>query len=343
MSQNKPFILALDLGGTRFRVAVADREGNILSRYADLTRPEEGRDAAIKRITKALRRVASTVGFNAIRGIGIAAPGPIDLETGVLLTPPNLPGWENTPMKSLWEEKLNLPVYVGNDGNLAAVGEHRFGAGRGFDHLIYIGVGTGIGGGVIIGGKPFVGAMGLASEVGHMTIDRNGPRCKCGNVGCLEALASGPAIARIAAERIAGGESSDILHIVSGNLEKISGETVVAAARSGDALAKEVLETAGINLGIGVVNLLHLFNPQAVIIGGGVSQAGDLIFDPVRKVVAERTMANFRDRTMIIPSALGDDAGLLGAVALVVDQYSMPEERESSPKLNSSSASSAAR
>ena len=244
--------------------------------------------------------------------MGVA--GPID-QNGVVLSPPNLPGWDNTPLRSLWEEEFRVPVYIGNDCNLAALGEYRFGAGMGRDNIVYIAIGTGIGGGVIIDGRLFTGSGGLATELGHMTIDPSGPRCNCGNTGCLEALASGTAIARAAVERIQCGEASTITRLATSDLGRVTAETVQTAAISGDKLARDVIERAGRDLGIGITNLLHLFNPELVIIGGGVAMMGELILNPARKTVAERAMPGFI--VPIVPSSLGDDAGLLGAVALV--------------------------
>jgi glucokinase len=225
----------------------------------------------------------------------------------------------NVPLKALLEQEFRIPVWVANDASLAALGEHRFGAGRGFSHLIYITLSTGIGGGFIIDGKLFLGAHGFAAEIGHMVIDPDGPRCVCGNFGCLEALASGSAIARMAQEGISSGKPSAILNLVDGDLSKVTAQTVEKAARSEDSLAKEIMERAGTSLGIGIVNLLHLFDPELLIIGGGVSKAGDLLFEPVRRVIAERAMHGFK-QAKIVPSALGDDSGLYGAVAWVLDK-----------------------
>jgi glucokinase len=199
------------------------------------------------------------------------------------------------------------------------LGEHRFGAGRGYTHIIYITVSTGIGGGIIIDGKPFLGATGLAAEIGHMTIDPDGPRCGCSNFGCLEAMASGSAIARMAIEELSGGKPSAIPSLVGDDLNKVTAQIVEKAAQGGDPLAKEIMERAGASLGIGVVNLLHLFDPQLVIIGGGVSKAGELLLEPVRRVIAERAIPDFKHRARIVPSALGDDSVLYGAVAWVLD------------------------
>jgi glucokinase len=317
LSNNKNLILALDLGGTNFRLALANEKGEIL-RYvkAPVESPNEP-EQAIKQIKQSISDMLSETERASLRGMGIAIAGLVTQDTGVLLTSPNLLVWYNTPVKDIFEKELNLPVWVGNDANLAALGEHRFGAGRGCNDLVYITVSTGIGGGVITGGRLLLGSCGFAAEVGHMTIDINGPKCNCGNTGCLEMLASGTAIARMAVDRLSKGKSSLIPKLVDGDLREVNAEVVERAARMDDDMAKEIMHTAGINLGIGVVNLVHLFNPELIIIGGGVSKSGDLIFEPVRRVVAERVMPDIKVR--ITTPELGDNPGLLGAVALVLD------------------------
>lgn len=308
------YIVTIDLGGTRFRVALATSSGEFSWKRSYPTQAGQGRDTVIARILRAAREAIESVPRDQALALGLAAPGPLDHRTGVIFSPPNLPDWRDVPLKSILEKSLGLQVYVGNDANLAALGEHQFGAGRGLDHLIYLTVSTGIGAGIIAKGKLLLGQDGLAGEAGHMSI-ADGPPCKCGSVGCLEILASGTAIARQAEDRMAAGEESTISLINKG---PITAEAVEAAARTGDRLAAEVMEKAATYLGIGVVNLVHLFNPQAVIIGGGVSQAGDLLFGPVKRTVVERAMPNFR-KVQILPSALGDDVGLYGALALVLE------------------------
>lgn len=307
------YIVAIDLGGTRFRVALADSTGRLSYRKSYPTHVTDGLEAIVTRLVQAALEAIAHCGGRHVLAAGFAAPGPLDPRTGVILTPPNLPGWHEVPLKALLEERLQIPVFVGNDANLAALGEQRFGAGRGMENLIYLTVSTGIGAGVIADGRLLLGRDGLAGEAGHMSL-AEGPRCNCGNYGCLETLSSGTAIARMARERMEAGERSSIARFAGG---ETTAEAVEAAARAGDVLAQSVMATAARYLGIGVVNLMHLFNPQAVIIGGGVSQAGELIFGPVRRIIAERAMPNFR-KTEIIPAALGDDVGLYGAAALAL-------------------------
>jgi glucokinase len=315
LSQRKHLILALDLGGTKFRLALANDKGELLKRYAAPVKPDDP-EQTIEAIKDAISDSLSGINRSTVRGMGIAIAGLVTQDTGVLLTSPNLMAWYNTPIKAIFEQELQLPVSVGNDATLAALGEYKFGAGKGCRDLVYITVSTGIGGGVITGGKLLLGTCGFAAEIGHMTIDINGPRCNCGNIGCLETLASGTAIARFAAERLARGEKSAIAKLVAGDYTKITAEIVEKAAKAEDTVAKSVMDIAGTNLGVGVVNLVHIFNPELVVIGGGVSKAGDLIFEPIRRVVARRVMRDISVR--ITASALGDNPGLLGAVALAL-------------------------
>jgi glucokinase len=319
LRQSNHLILALDIGGTHFRLALADQKGQLLRQCKGQSSPDNGPEEVTGRIKDAISEMLADIEPGSVKGMGIAVAGLVTPATGVLLTSPNLLSWYNTPLKDMFEKELQLPVWVGNDANLAALGEHRFGAGAGSDDLIYITVSTGIGGGVITGGKLLTGASGFAGELGHMTIDLNGPRCKCGNVGCLEVMASGTAIARLALERLSRGETSAIADLVAGDLTKVTAKVVGEAASSGDAVARAVMHTAATNLGIGIVNFVHIFNPELVIIGGGVSQSGELLFDPVRQVVAERAIRDYTVR--IVPAMLGDDCGLLGAVALVAGEY----------------------
>jgi glucokinase len=239
------------------------------------------------------------------------------MRTGVVFDPPNLAGWRDVPLGELLRDELGIPVYVGNDANLAAVGERAFGAGRGIDNLVYMTVSTGIGGGVIIAGRLFVGITGTAGEIGHMTVDLAGPRCKCGNIGCLEAIAAGPAIARAGQEAVRHHPASALLALAGGDASRVTTVLVVKAAQEGDSTARRVFDQAMRAIGVGCVNLVNLFNPRRIIIGGGVSQAGNLLFEPVRRIVAERALASARDACAIVPAGLGDDCGLYGAVALV--------------------------
>jgi glucokinase len=313
------YIVGVDLGGTQLRAALSDASGRIYRRLAEPTKAVEGVEAVLSRLKDLLRQTMAGVPPTEIEAIGISAPGPLDPRAGVILTAPNLPGWNEVPLRHIIAAEFGYPTYLGNDANLAALAEGRFGAGRGLKDFIYITVSTGIGGGVITDGRLLLGERGLGAEVGHMTLEANGPRCNCGNIGCLEALASGTAIAREATLRLSEGCSSLISDMVQGDLSRVTGQTVYEAAQKGDPLAHEVFARAGFYLGVGLVNLLYLFNPSRIILGGSVMKAGDLILNPVWEVVRRRISRFYWERLSIVLADLGDDVGLLGAVALVLD------------------------
>lgn len=300
-------VLAIDLGGTRLRLALFRERGAPPVRVARLaTRPEEGFERVLDRIATAAREL---LGGEPMTRAALAAPGPLDPRSGVLLRPPNLRGWPaEAPIGAALSERLGAPVVVDNDANVAALGEWRASAGRGVDDLVYFTVSTGIGGGIIVGGRLLHGVHGYAGELGHLMIEADGPPCLCGGRGCLETLASGTAIARLARERLAAGEPSRLT-------PDATAADVFAAAAAGDRLAASVVERAMWRLGIGVVNALHLFDPALVILGGGVTNAGRLVFDPVERAVARLAMPAFR-QTPVVRAALGDDAGLYGAAVL---------------------------
>lgn len=307
--------IALDLGGTQFRVAVGTGEGVIEWRTSRATRAERGQDAVLRDIYDTVDEALAAVSDReTVRGIAVGAPGPLDPWAGVLHNPPNLPGWDTVPIRKLFEERYGLRTVVGNDANLAAVGEHSYGAGRGIADLVYVTVSTGIGGGIIADNRLQLGHRGFAGEIGHMTIDLNGPVCACGNVGCLESLASGTAIARMAREQVERGIE---MALNRGDPEGITARMVTEAASRGDEACIRILRSAGLALGVGMVNLAHILNPQRIIIGGGVSNAGRLLWEPMLEVLERRTLTPSRKGLDIVPASLGDDAGLLGGVAMI--------------------------
>lgn len=313
-------VVSVDLGGTHLRTAVCTASGEILSHTKTDTQAEQGSERVVQRMADLVQKTIAEYPSERILGVAIGAPGPLNPHTGVIIDTPNLPGFENFPLRERMSKMIGLPVLVENDANAAAVGEHHFGAGKAFAHMVYLTISTGIGGGIIIDNKLLWGAKGLAGEVGHMSLEPYGPRCSCGNIGCLEVLAAGPAIARNAREAIRDGRDTTILERVPGHdIEQITAQEVTEAAQAGDALARELLAQAGFYIGIGIVNLLHILNPGRVVIGGGVSFAGDLLFEPIRATVAERAPAAYREGVDIVPAGLGDNAGLLGAAALAFE------------------------
>lgn len=314
----KDQIVGIDLGGTHFRIGLFDREGHILRRRSWPTEAESGPDTVIQRLAAGVLELCAPEGLDQVVAIGVGSPGPLDPWRGVIIHTPNLPGWNEVPLRDILSSRLGVPVFLGNDANLAALGEMLFGAAMGCRDVVYFTVSTGVGGGVITDGRLLLGAHGLAGELGHTTILPNGPLCGCGNHGCLEALASGTAIAREARLRLTAGEPSRLLEMAGGDVAKVNAELVSRAAAQGDALAGEVFQNAAYHLGIGVANVLHAFDPDIVVLGGGVSLAGDMLFSTVRRVVQERAMPAYRLTANIVPAALGDDAGLMGAAALVL-------------------------
>ena len=314
-----PPCVAVDLGGTQIRAGLV-ANGRIQHRQARPTASERGVDAVIASMIEAIQEVMAATGRRDLP-VGVAAPGPLDPRAGVILEAPNLIGWRQVPLGDRLAAATGTSVFIGNDANCAAQGEHRFGAGRGVSNLCYVTISTGIGGGVIIDGRVFEGTAGAAAEVGHMTLDLDGPRCGCGNLGCWEALASGPAIAAQAEAAVQRGEATVLAERRDAD-GHLTADMVAAAARRGDAVAAAVMRRAGTITGFGLVNLAHLFDPDLIVLGGGVMQAGDLILEPAMAVFERHAMANYRRACRVDRAALGEDVGLYGAAALVAERLS---------------------
>lgn len=308
-------VIAIDLGGTRSRVAAVTRQGEIVARLVRDTEAEAGADRVIENLAAGVLEINAALDRPAA-GLGVAAPGPIDHVRGIILQAPNL-GWEDPiALGPRLENDTGLRAYLGNDANFAALGEARFGAGRGARNLIYLTVSTGIGSGIIADGRLLLGQYGGAGEAGHTVIREGGRACHCGNQGCLEAYASGTALAERAAEAIQAGRASSLTRLEDG----FEAEEVAAAAEAGDSLAQELITEAGTAMGIGISNLLHLFDPEIVVIGGGVSQIGPRFWEPMLATIKADRYAAYADHARVVPAALGDDPGLLGAAAWVHDQ-----------------------
>lgn len=318
-----PHYIGVDVGGTSIRAArFAGDDHRPVAKTKIPSQAAKGSDVVLQRLESAVREVAGGE-LDSVAGIGIAAAGPIDPYIGVVLKAPNLAGWENFPLKRLMEERLHRPVHIGNDANLAALGEWRFGAGRGHQDVLYLTISTGIGGGVITGGRLLVGARGLAAEVGHMLAIPDGPMCGCGQRGHLEAVASGSAIARAAQAKLKAGDGSEskIWDLCGGDLDSVTGAIVGDAALAGDEFACRLIVEAGTFIGRTLASLLHAFNPSIVIFGGGVSMLGDVLLDPIRVAVRQYTISEaYWQACPIVAAALGDDAGLIGAGALAMEE-----------------------
>ena len=257
--------------------------------------------------------IASTIPLDEeIAAITVAAPGPTDPYDGIVFEAPNIPGWNDLPLKRIIQDRFNVPVAIGNDANLAALGEWRYGAGNGHRHLVYITVSTGIGGGVIVDNQLLLGVRGLAAEFGHITVIPDGPLCGCGQRGHLEAVTSGPAIARWVEQELNQGIPSSL----SGS-NSLTAKDVSHAAGKGDKLAQAALARSATYLGIAIADYLHIFNPSIVIIGGGVSQSGEFFFSPLRTAMREHVLSNkYLEDLILTKASLGDEVGLMGALAL---------------------------
>lgn len=315
-------VLAIDLGGTKIFAAIISSKGQVMAGKRSLTLADEGPEVVIKRIFSAIDHLLSQRKINPsqLYAISIGAAGAIDYEKGLVTSSPHLPGWHDVPLRDIIKEEYRVNTFLINDASAAALGEHHFGAGQGINNLIYLTVSTGIGGGIIINGRLYSGASGSAGEIGHITIDVNGPRCSCGNSGCLEALVSGTAVAKETIRRIRQGERSTLTEIVGGKIENITAEKVGAAAQDGDSLASEVILRAATYLGVGLANLVNIFNPEMIIIGGGIAKMGDLLLNPARQVVRERAFQLSTQAVQIVPAQLGDNTGVLGAAVFAFQQ-----------------------
>jgi glucokinase len=308
------YVIGLDLGGTKINGAVASLNGDIVSQCTLPTKAEEGEEPVLGRIIEVIEKVIgqSNIDRDKIVAIGIGSPGPLDAKEGKIITTPNLP-FKNFNIVKPLVDKFNLPVYLDNDANAAAIGEYVFGAGKGTNNMVFITVSTGIGGGAILNGKIYRGNTSNALEIGHMTLEKDGPRCNCGNYGCAEALASGTAIGKAAREEVEKGAKTSLA-----NYEKVTSYEVFKESEKGDVVAQGILDKALNYLGICVANIIVSFDPEMVVIGGGVSKGGEIVFEKVNEVVKDRCFKAMQESTKIVPAALGTDAGVIGAVALAI-------------------------
>ena len=311
--------IAIDLGGTSIRAALVDAKGALHKRTEALTAADAGAEVVVDQLRRIAISAIAGVDPGCLVGVGICAPGPLDAEHGIVLATPTIAGFVDLPLTAMLEERIGLPVRLENDGIAAALGEWRFGAGVGHNNLVYVTVSTGVGGGVIADGRVLRARRGMAGHVGHMTIVRDGESCACGNRGCWEAYASGTALAKRASIRAAHCPSTAL----GLNGVAIDGLAVFDAARKGDALAKElVLEEADL-LGIGIANLLHLYSPDVVVMGGGLSNGFDLLRAGIIARVNATAMPPFRD-TPVMRAALGANSGLIGASILAFELVASP-------------------
>ena len=310
------YIVGIDIGGTNLVAGTVAEDGSeLLGLVSEPTLPEQGADAVLERIARLARASMAAASGKEIIGVGIGSPGPLDTKRGIVLLTPNL-GWKNFPVRDRIGTMLGLPAALDNDANCAVYGEWWRGAARGARYVVGLTIGTGIGGGIVLDGAIYHGASDSAGEIGHTTIDPSGRRCKCGNYGCLEAYASGPAIAARAVEGIGASAETSLPSYVNGDLSQITAQVVYEAAHDGDAYALEVVRDTAKFLGAGVANIVNIFNPQVVVICGGVTLAGAKLFVPLESEVRRRAFKPAVAACRIVPGELTGTAGVYGAAAV---------------------------
>jgi glucokinase-like ROK family protein len=310
------FVVGLDMGAAHLMVVVADLDARLLvtleEPFAIAIGPETGLSKVAQMVEAALEQAAIPGGR--VFGLGVAVPGPVDYAAGTVVSPPIMPGWDRAPIRDRLQDRLNVPVFLDNDANLGALGEYTYGAGKNVPNLAYIKAATGVGCGLIVEGHIYRGQRGYAGEIGHLTIDENGPPCRCGSFGCLESMASAEAVVRRAEAAVQAGQKT--------SLRETQGQLTLAAiahaAHAGDALSQQLFEEAGRHIGVALAGLVNLLNPGLVIIGFGVDEARDLLLDPVQRTVEARTMNGAAADARIMPGQLGRQAIAIGAVALVL-------------------------
>jgi glucokinase len=315
-------VLAIDIGGTKIMSAIISADGRIQASDICLTNADGGVSKVIERLFTQIDELLGQeiTEVRKLGGIGIACAGGVDTERGLITQSPNLPDWHDVPLAEIIRKEYRIDTYLVNDASAAALGEHRFGVGVGVNNLVMVTLGTGIGGGVVINGELYLGADGSAAEIGHMIIDVNGPACACGSNGCLESFASGTAVARNARNRIKLGEESILVDMVEGEIEAINAEIIGEAAREGDTLAIDIFSRAAYYLGVGLVNLVNIFNPEMIVLGGGMAGQLEFLMEPARRVVDARAFRIAAETVVIEPTQLGNEAGVYGVAAYVFDR-----------------------
>lgn len=314
------FVIGVDLGGTNARAALITPEGRIVRQARRPSLQEHAPDATLGQIVEACREVIAAEGIDTsqVGGVGIGLPGIMDIATGICFWSPNFAQWQDVPIGPTVGAGLGIPAYILNDAKCAALGELVYGAGKGVRNMVMITLGTGIGGAFVVDGRLLIGPNGSIGEVGHHTIDPQGPRCGCGNFGCWEAICARDAIIACTDRKLQAGRPSLLRELVARG--GVTPELVSRAAAAADAVALEVLDEIGFHIGIGVSNLINMLNPERFVIGGGISQAGELLFAPIRRTVDQRAVPLQRKTAEIVPALLGDNAGVMGAAALVLDR-----------------------
>jgi glucokinase-like ROK family protein len=319
MNPKLGIIGAIDVGATHLGILLADFSAQVLYEDEAPFDINNGPEAGLRMIETRLRACLeqSCLPPGSLLALGVGVPGPVVAQAGMVSAPPIMPGWDRFPIRERLAKAFGCPVALDNDANLGALGEWAYGSGRGEPNLAYIKVGTGIGAGLLFNGQLYGGVTGSAGEIGHITIDEHGPRCNCGNRGCLEAVAGGGAIARQAREAVRSGRRTQLSAIQP--LEQINASHVAAAAQMGDLVAQQIITTAGGYLGTAIAGLVNLFNPGLVVVGGGVAQVGDLLLEPIRKTVQQRSLRSAAQAVRITAATLGRRSSGMGAAVRAID------------------------
>lgn len=316
---SKPYAIGIDVGGTKIAAGLVNRAGEILYRYTTRAHAEQQPEVVIRAIEEAYRCLIkeSSVAVADIEAVGLGFPGNTNGPAGVVLVSSNLPAWNHFPLRDTLATRLGIPVILDNDTNLCAVGEHRYGAGRGARNMSYVTFSTGYGIGIIINNQLYVGHTGTAGELGHVVIDLGGPLCTCGKRGCIMAYACGIGISRMVYEQINAGADTLLRRLAPSNGQRISGEIVAEAAQQGDAVAVEILRKAGYYGGVALSMVVEILNPELIVVGGGLTRIGPLLWDPMLAAMREHTQPELWDSVRVVPWQLGDDLGIIGAAAKV--------------------------
>jgi glucokinase len=314
------YLIGVDIGGTNIKLALVDKKARLIGKRTFSTTSFRGKGALIDGIVRKIEDLISGQGLKKrdIIGVGIGAPGAVDIRTGTVHYFVNIPDWREVPLGDILKKRLGVPVFVDNDVNVMALGEVYFGAGKGAINMLCITLGTGVGGGLILDGKLYRGSSFAAGEFGHMPINIDGPKCKCGSWACVETYVGNSYIVKDAVYRIRNGQKTLITKLVKGDLSKITPEIISEADRRGDKFAKKIWMDVGEKIGIGLAGVVNLLNVEKIVIGGGVAEAGKILFDSIKKAIDERAMKLPAKTVKIVKAKLGYDAGLIGAATLVL-------------------------
>ena len=308
----KRYVVGVDLGGTKIYTALVDLEGNIVKEITVKTEAHKGEESVLEKLLKTIDDVLVGTDINEVKAIGVGSPGPLDVEKGLIVYTPNLP-FKNFNIVKPIKDKYKIDTYLDNDANVATLSEYMFGAGKGSKNMVYVTVSTGIGGGAILNGGLFRGSTSNALEIGHITVMKGGPRCGCGNTGCAEALASGTAIMKRAKEAVESKVETSLK-----NYEEVTAREVFLESERGDKVSQDILNDALSYLGITISNIANSFDPDKIIIGGGVSEAGRMVFDKIEYEMERRCLKTIYNNCKIEKAVLGSKAGVLGAAALAI-------------------------